>query len=171
MKTYKIVVTGPFNAGKTEFVRNASDIDIVTTERRITDTHAIGEKTQTTVAMDYGQARVGDVLVHLYGTPGQARFDFMWEILAVETDLFILMLDSEDRGSLMDGLQIIRQLRKGARTPYLVVANKQDGRTALSPEEMGRLLKLPESVPVLPCVAYDKASVREVLAQAVRLLR
>ena len=82
--TYKVVVTGPFNVGKTEFVRTISDIPIVSTERRITD-HLASTKEETTVAMDYGHVRLGDDMFHLYGTPGQPRFDFMCDILSMLT--------------------------------------------------------------------------------------
>ena len=65
---YKVLVTGPFNAGKTEFTRTISDIPIVTTERRISD-HFQSVKDETTVAMDYGQFKLDGDLFHLYGTP------------------------------------------------------------------------------------------------------
>jgi len=78
MQTVKMVVTGPFNAGKTEFIRSVSEIDVVSTERRIT-TEAERVKNSTTVAMDFGRITVDDDLVlYLFGTPGQKRFDFMW---------------------------------------------------------------------------------------------
>ena len=166
MKAYKVIVTGPFSAGKTEFVRAASDIEIVSTERRISDPAILrDDKAETTVAMDYGQKRVQGAVFHLYGTPGQARFDFMWPILSKEMDAFILIVDSTDRGSMMDAMQIIRLFRKQSKVPYIVVANKQDGVSPLSPEEIRRLLSLPESVLVVPCVALKKASVAGVLQQ------
>lgn len=170
MKTYKVVVTGTFNAGKTAFIRSVSDIEIVTTERRITEPETAKVKEETTVALDYGQVTLDDARLHLYGTPGQARFDFMWDLLSGEADAFILILDSEDRGSLMEGLQIVRSLRKQVSAPYLVAANKQDTPRALSAEEIRRLLKLSEAVPVVPCVAHDEESVRQVLERLLTLL-
>jgi len=170
MNTYKVVVTGPFNAGKTEFVRTASDIEIVSTERIITDAAAKEGKTATTVALDYGHVKVGDALLHLYGTPGQERFKFMWNILSSSSDAFILVVDSEDRTSFMEAMQMIRLMRKSRKAPYLLAANKQDGRKALSPEKIAHLLKLPESVPVVPCVARDKQSVMQVLEQTIEIL-
>ena len=79
MSNYKIVVTGPFNSGKTEFIKTISDIEVVSTERKIT-TEDRGIKAETTVAMDYGRAKLDDDTLYLYGTPGQTRFNFMWEI-------------------------------------------------------------------------------------------
>jgi len=97
-RVYKIVVTGPFNSGKTAFIRTISDIDVVMTERRIT-TAERGIKASTTVAMDYGRVELDGRILHLYGTPGQARFDFMWEILAREMSGFIVLADSTDPAS------------------------------------------------------------------------
>lgn len=170
MKICKVLVTGTFNSGKTAFVETASDIDIVTTERAITDPEDAKVKDETTVALDYGQTRVGDVLVHLYGTPGQDRFDFMWSILSSDMDAFILILDSEDRTSWMEAIRILRLLRKKHRVPFLVAANKQDGRKAASPSEIAQALSLPEDVPVVSCVAHDADSVQEVLWKTVTLL-
>ena len=69
---YKIIVTGPFNSGKTAFISTISDIAVVTTERKIT-TEDRGIKAETTVAMDYGRVELDGKVLHLNGTPGQAR--------------------------------------------------------------------------------------------------
>ncbi len=167
---YKVVVTGPFNGGKTEFIRTISDIPIVSTEKRITDHHA-AIKEETTVAMDYGHVRVGEDLLHLYGTPGQTRFDFMWDILSKEMQAFILLIDSTDRASFMEARQLIRIFeRKGHNIPYLIVANKQDLSNAISPEEIGKRLSLNNEKLVVPCVATDKQSVLNVLKKLQKLL-
>ena len=171
MKAYKIVITGPFNAGKTAFIHAVSDIAIVTTERRISDPGvATAGKTETTVAMDYGQKRLGDTMFHLYGTPGQARFEFMWSILAQEMDAFVLLVDSVDKLSLMDAKKMMRRFRKQAKVPYVVVANKQDHRAAMPPAEIQRLLAVSKDVAVMPCVAREKASVLPVLEHVRKLL-
>ncbi len=75
----KVVVTGPFNAGKTEFIRSISEIGAVTTDENISrNAPEFGIKQQTTVALDFGRITVDDDLVlYLFGTPGQRRFDFM----------------------------------------------------------------------------------------------
>jgi small GTP-binding protein len=168
---YKVVVTGPFNAGKTEFIRTISDIPIVTTERRISD-DLKSVKDETTVAMDYGQVRLDGDVFHLYGTPGQSRFDFMWDILAKEMHAFILLVDSRDRRELEtlveereQAKRLIRIFRRKGRGAYLVVANKQDMENALSAEAIGKALGLDEKTLVIPCTATDKASVRNVLKE------
>ena len=174
---YKVVVTGPFNAGKTEFIRTVSDIPIVTTEERISD-DLKSVKDETTVAMDYGQARLDDDLFHLYGTPGQPRFDFMWDILSKEMHAFILLVDSCDRRELEtlveereQARRLIRIFRRKNRVPYLVVANKQDVENALPVQAIRKALGLDEKTPIVPCVAVDKASVRNVLKELKTLVR
>ena len=94
MQTVKMVVTGPFNAGKTEYIQTVSEIDVVSTEKKISS-EAEKIKPSTTVAMDFGRITVDDDLVlYLFGTPGQKRFDFMWEILSEGMLGFIVMVDS-----------------------------------------------------------------------------
>jgi small GTP-binding protein len=172
LTTVKVVVTGPFNVGKTEFVRTISDIPIVSTERRITD-HLASTKGETTVAMDYGQVKVNGDLFHLYGTPGQSRFDFMWNILSTEMDAFVVLVDSCDRDTLLEAKPLIRTFRRLARkskAPYLVAANKQDLEGAWPAERIRKALGLDESIPVVPCIARKKSSVRNVLQELKALL-
>src|SRR4026208_409665 len=77
----KIVVTGPFAAGKTTLIRTISEITVLSTEKDITD-ETRSRKAETTVAMDFGRITIDrDLVLYLFGTPGQDRFDFMWEIL------------------------------------------------------------------------------------------
>jgi small GTP-binding protein len=165
--TYKIVITGPFNVGKTEFIRTISDIPIVSTERRISD-DLKATKGETTVAMDYGQVRLGGDLFHLHGTPGQPRFDFMWDILSKEMDAFVVLVDSCDRETLLQAKRLIRVFRRKSRAPYLVVANKQDKDGALSAQKISKALG--GKAPVVPCVAKKKTSVRGVLKELRTLL-
>jgi hypothetical protein len=90
---YKIVFTGPVGSGKTQAVKSLSDIDVVSTEADASD-GVQRLKRQTTVAMDYGVMNLanGD-RVRLYGTPGQERFDFMWDILTKDALGLVLLLD------------------------------------------------------------------------------
>jgi GTPase SAR1 family protein len=95
MQTVKMVITGPFSSGKTEFIRSISEIEVVSTEREISSEAEKKQKDATTVAMDFGRITVDDDLVlYLFGTPGQRRFDFMWEILAEGMLGFVVMVDS-----------------------------------------------------------------------------
>jgi hypothetical protein len=120
--------------------------------------------------MDYGQIWMPECTLHLYGTPGQARFEFMWPILSREMDAFVVVVDSSDRASWIDVMPLIRTFRKYTKSPYVVVANKQDAPSAQPPEAVCKALSLPDNVLVLPCVALEKASVVKVLKQVHQLL-
>ena len=165
MQTVKMVVTGPFNSGKTEFIQSVSEIDVVATERKISsDSEKIKET--TTVAMDFGRITVDDELVlYLFGTPGQKRFDFMWEILSEGMLGFIVMVDSTRPETFREARRILETFRAYAPTPYVVTANKQDLSDAWDPEDMRIALRLSSDIKFLPCVATDKESVKTVLLE------
>ncbi|MDZ4672672.1 MAG: ATP/GTP-binding protein [Phototrophicales bacterium] len=167
MQTVKMVITGPFSSGKTEFIRSISEIEVVSTEREIKeDTAERTEKDQTTVAMDFGRITVDDDLVlYLFGTPGQRRFDFMWEILAEGMLGFIVMVDSTKPETFREAKSILETFRAYAPTPYVVAANKQDREDAWAPEDLRLALRIEPSVKLLPCVARDRESVRDVLLE------
>jgi hypothetical protein len=165
MQTVKIVVTGPFSAGKTEFIRSVSEIDVVSTERRISaESEKIKES--TTVAMDFGRITVDDELVlYLFGTPGQRRFDFMWEILSEGMLGFIVMVDSARPETFREARSILETFRAYAPTPYVVAGNKQDVKDAWELDDMRVALRLDPKVKFLPCIANDKESVKKVLLE------
>jgi small GTP-binding protein len=165
MQTVKMVVTGPFSAGKTEFIRTVSEIDVVSTERKISS-EAERVKEATTVAMDFGRITVDEELVlYLFGTPGQRRFDFMWEILSEGMLGFIVLIDSVRAETFREAKHILEIFRSYAPTPYVVAANKQDLPDAWSPEDLRIALKIDPDIKVLPCVATDKEQVKDVLLE------
>ncbi len=163
MQTVKMVVTGPFNSGKTEFISSVSEISVVSTEKRITSEQE-KVKDSTTVAMDFGRITIEkDIVLDLYGTPGQSRFDFMFDILSRGMWGFVVLVDSTDRRSFHSAREILRLFDKRAPVPRVVAANKQDIKGAVPPAELGQALRLGSPGRVLPCVATDQASVRHVL--------
>jgi len=165
MQNVKIVVTGPFNAGKTAFIRSISEINVVSTERKITSASE-RIKDQTTVAMDFGRITVDDDLVlYLFGTPGQKRFDFMWEILSEGMLGFVVMVDSTRPETFREARSILETFRAYAPTPYVVAANKQDSPDAWDLEDMRVALRLDRKVKLLPCVATQKEAVKNVLLE------
>jgi signal recognition particle receptor subunit beta len=166
MQTVKMVITGPFSSGKTEFIRTISEIDIVSTERRISSDAEASEKDDTTVAMDFGRITVDDDLVlYLFGTPGQRRFDFMWEILAEGMLGFVVLVDSARPETFREARSILETFRAYAPTPYVVAANKQDMEDAWEVGDLKVALRLEEGVKMLPCVAQDKDKVKNVLLE------
>ncbi len=99
---HKIVFTGPVGAGKTTAIAAISDIPVVRTESMASD-HVAERKATTTVAMDYGVLNLtGGEKVHLYGTPGQQRFSFMWDIVAVGALGVVVLIDNAAEDPLAD---------------------------------------------------------------------
>lgn len=107
----KIIFTGPVGAGKTTAISSISDVPTVRTEARASDeTRKL--KTNTTVAMDYGVLNLdGGAKVHLYGTPGQERFDFMWEILTQKGIGLVLLVDNRREDPLEDMRHYLQAFR------------------------------------------------------------
>src|SRR5512138_3851500 len=167
IQTVKMVVTGPFSAGKTEFIRSISEIDVVSTDETISaGSEEFGVKEQTTVAMDFGRITVDDDLVlYLFGTPGQRRFDFMWEILAEGMLGFVVMVDSARPETFREAMTILETFRAYAPTPYVVAANKQDVNEAWEIEDMRHALRLDSKTKILPCVATDRNMVKSTLLE------
>ena len=159
----KVVVTGPFAAGKTTLIRTISEITVLSTERGITDSTR-KRKAETTVAMDFGRITIDrDLVLYLFGTPGQDRFDFMWEILGEGMIGYLLLVDTDREDSVGEAAKILQAFRTMARVPYVVALNRaQEGDHELV-ERMRRELDIPTDVAVLACDATDKASVKNVL--------
>jgi small GTP-binding protein len=165
MQTVKMVVTGPFNSGKTQFIQSVSEIDVVSTERRISS-EAERIKENTTVAMDFGRITVdADLVLYLFGTPGQKRFDFMWEILSEGMLGFVVMVDSTRPETFREAKSILETFRAYAPTPYVVAANKQDNDEAWPIDDLRIALRLAPEVKLIPCVATDREKVKTVLLE------
>ncbi|MBN1488255.1 MAG: ATP/GTP-binding protein [Anaerolineae bacterium] len=165
MQTLKIVVTGPFSSGKTEFIQSISEIDVVSTERKISRS-AERIKSATTVAMDFGRITIDeDLILYLFGTPGQRRFDFMWEILSEGMLGFIVLVDSTRPETFREARRILDTFRSYSPVPYIVAANKQDMEDAWPAEDLKIVLQVEEGVKVVPCVAVKKDSVKQVLLE------
>ena len=159
----KIVVTGPFSAGKTTLIRTISEITVLSTEQDITDSTR-SRKAETTVAMDFGRITIDrDLVLYLFGTPGQDRFDFMWEILGEGMLGYILLVDSSREDSLDEAVGILAAFRKMARVPFVVALNRSAGMDPQDEERVREVLALDEDTPVVPCDATDRESVKSVL--------
>jgi len=158
----KIVVTGPFSAGKTTLIRTISEITVLSTERGITD-ETRSRKRETTVAMDFGRITIDrELVLYLFGTPGQERFDFMWEILGEGMLGYLLLVDASRADSLAEAEGILAAFHQMARVPFAVGINRATGEPGEVDQVRDRL-GLDPQVPVLPCDATDKASVKELL--------
>jgi len=159
----KIVVTGPFGAGKTSLIQTISEIEVLSTEKSVSDRDA-GAKAGTTVAMDFGRLSIDDELaLYLFGTPGQQRFDFMWGILAEGMLGFVVMIDATQDASFDEAADILRFFSDVASVPFVVALNKTADADA--PARARRRLALVDDVRVITCDALDRASVKAVLLE------
>ena len=159
----KIVVTGPFSAGKTTLIRTISEITVLSTEKDITD-ETRARKSETTVAMDFGRITIDrDLVLYLFGTPGQERFDFMWEILGEGMLGYVVLVDATREDSIEEAVGILSAFRKMARVPFVVALNRAEGLDEAEEERVRAVLELAPDVPVVPCDAVDRESVKSVL--------
>jgi uncharacterized protein len=159
----KIVVTGPFAAGKTTLIRTISEITVLSTEKGITD-DTRSTKTATTVAMDFGRITIDrDLVLYLFGTPGQDRFDFMWEILGEGMLGYVVLVDASRPESVDEAASIVRTFRKMANVPFVVGFNRADGLDESEEQRVRDTLDLDPHIPVVPCDATDRESVKAVL--------
>jgi small GTP-binding protein len=164
LQALKIVITGAYSAGKTHFIRTISDIDVVSTEYDVSDPVERQLKTETTVALDFGKISISDeVVLYLFGTPGQERFDFMWELLSEGSMGYVIMVDSCRPAHFAETQRLMQRFVQITDAPFIVAANKQDDPAAMPLSYIRKRLQLPYEIPLLPCVATDRESVKNVL--------
>lgn len=161
IQTVKMVVTGPFSAGKTEFIRSISEIDVVSTDEAISpDAPEFGAKEQTTVAMDFGRITVDDDLVlYLFGTPGQRRFWFMWDDLVRGAIGAIILADCR---RLQDSFAAV-DFFEHRNLPFLIAVNEFEGAPRYPVAAVRKALALPDHIPVITVDARDQRSARDAL--------
>jgi len=165
--TVKILVAGGFGVGKTTMVGSVSEIVPLRTEELLTsaglgvdDLDGIEEKRVTTVALDFGRITISEELVlYLFGTPGQQRFWFMWNDLAIGALGAVVLIDVRRPDTSFAAIDFFER----RRIPFVVGVNGFHGKHPYGAEEIRESLALPKDVPVLLCDARERGSCRDVL--------
>jgi uncharacterized protein len=170
----KFVISGGFGVGKTTFVGAISDIAPLRTEAQMTsasigvdDLAKVTSKTSTTVAMDFGRLTIDEELVlFLFGTPGQDRFAFMWDDICQGALGAVVLIDTNRLDECFSPLDYFEE----QAIPFVVMVNRFDGTPAIPTDELADVLGLSESTPIVVGDARSAASVRDTLLTLVELL-
>ncbi len=174
----KILIAGGFGAGKTTLVSSLTEIRPLRTEEDLSAPSALIDltggvegKTTTTVAMDFGRITIrDDLVVYLFGTPGQKRFWFLWDELAIGALGAVVLADTRRLADCFPSVDYFEQ--RG--TPFIVAVNCFDGARRFPAEIVRSALQLDYDVPVILCDARHRASCRDALVtlveHAIRLL-
>lgn len=166
MEIMRLVITGPVGAGKTTFIRSISEITPVDTDRKATDETQF-MKSKTTVAFDFGRLQFNpNMALHLYGTPGQSRFDFMWDILIRKAHGYMLLVAANQPAEFLNARRIVNFMNQRVNIPMVIGLTHSDCPGAWPPDNMALALGFANEATRPPIVMVNATKAGSV-AQAV----
>jgi signal recognition particle receptor subunit beta len=170
MEIMRLVVTGTVDAGKSTFIRSVSEIEVVDTDRKATDEVA-RIKQNTTVSMDFGTLQFGEEMaLHLYGTPGQVRFDFMWEILIERAHAYILLIAAHRPSEFHHARRIMNFMNQRSHIPMIIGITHSDCDGAWSNEDIALALGYQDSTNRPPIVSVNADEEESVIGALMALV-
>jgi signal recognition particle receptor subunit beta len=174
-RSVKVMIAGGFGTGKTTMVRSVSDIRPLTTEETLTQAsagvdHLVGvtDKQQTTVSLDFGKIGINDELVlYLFGTPGQERFWFLWNGLFKGALGAVVLVDTR---RLASSFRAIEEMER-QDVPFVIALNIFPDSRDHPVEEIRDALDIPDDIPIVAFDARDRSASRDVLVALIRHLQ
>nr|WP_295814061.1 ATP/GTP-binding protein [uncultured Deinococcus sp.] len=166
MHPIKIVVSGAVGAGKTTLIQTLSETEVISTD--VVASEDIG-KDNTTIAFDFGTVQLGDDLLLLFGTPGQERFDFMWDVLCQGAMGLLLLVSGTRPGDFRHSRHILEFIRTRYPLPYLLGVTHQDRPGAWAPEDVAEYFDTPPGR-VIGLDATDPAACRRAVSDLLTIL-
>ncbi|AHF97017.1 small GTP-binding protein [Desulfurella acetivorans A63] len=172
MAIYKIIVTGSFNSGKTEFIKCISEIDPITTDKPVTEEGLKDIKSFTTVAIDFGTITIDkEIIIHIYATPGQERFKFIYDILEKNALALIVLGDITSKESVSNMYKYYREFMKIKRLPAVFALTKKDLPNRIDDKVIEQLLSnKPKDIPLIKISNKNKEEVKQAILLALEQL-
>ncbi|MFD4601417.1 ATP/GTP-binding protein [Streptomyces sp. NPDC058464] len=174
-RSVKVMIAGGFGTGKTTMVRSVSDIKPLTTEETLTQATVgvdnligVADKTETTVSLDFGKISLNEnLMLYLFGTPGQERFWFLWNGLFKGALGAIVLVDTR---RLASSFRAIEEMER-QNVPFVIALNVFPDCQEHPVEEIRDALDISPHTPIVACDARDRASSRDVLIALIRHLK
>lgn len=170
MEVFNIAITGNVGAGKTSFIRTISEIEVVSTEKKASD-EVSSLKRDTTVALDFGRLTLSaEQVLYLYGTPGQSRFDFMWDIIIEKAHAYILLVDAHRPQDFHNCRRILNFMRSKVNLPMIIGLTHMDCEGAWQADDVALALGLRNPTLRPPMIEVDASNSSSVANSLICLL-